>query len=167
MDLYILRHGIAEERNPASPETDSRRRLTAEGTKKIRRIARGMKALDLDFDLILSSPLVRARDTAAIVAKAFDAAKKLHLVEALAPDGNPKDLVDQLKAGHKKPKHILLVGHEPYLSRFISLLISGDTCLPITLKKGGLCKLSLKGIQYGRCATLEWLLTPGQNRRIR
>jgi phosphohistidine phosphatase len=166
MDLYILRHGIAEENNPDAPANDSRRRLTSEGAKKIQRIAKGMKALELDFDLILSSPYVRARETAALVAKEFGAEKKLSLVEALVPDGNPKDLVDQLKSVPKKNRHILLVGHEPYLSRFISLLISGDTCLPITLKKGGLCKLSLKSIQYGRCATLEWLLTPGQNRRI-
>ncbi len=109
MDLYILRHAIAEERNGSTPGGDSRRRLTAEGAKKMRRIAKGMKAMKLSFDLILSSPFVRAKQTADIVAEVFGLANRLDLSPALAADGNPKELVDELRRNHRRLKSILLV----------------------------------------------------------
>jgi phosphohistidine phosphatase len=165
MDLYILRHGIAEE--PRATGGDAARRLTPEGIKKTRQAAKGMLAMDLNFDLVLASPFLRAKETAEIVAKIFKLEKHLAFSKHLAPDGNPKELLDELKREFKKHESILLVGHEPFLSRLISLLISGDTAVPITLKKGGLCKLTTRSLHYGRCATLEWLLTPGQNRRMR
>lgn len=160
MDLYILRHAIAEERSGSVPGGDSRRRLTAEGKKKMRRIAKAMKAAKLSFDLILSSPLVRARQTADIVAEVLRLANRLELSPALAADGNPKELIDELRRRHRRRKSVLLVGHEPGLSRLISLLISGETSTAIDLKKAGLCKLSVVTLHYGRCATLEWLLAP-------
>jgi phosphohistidine phosphatase len=167
MELYILRHAIARVRSSAFPGGDSQRPLTVEGTEKMLRGARGMRAMELSFDLILSSPFTRAKQTAEIVAKVFGLEKKLGFSPALAADGNPKALVDELKRSHGRRKSILLVGHEPYLSRLISLLVSGSTSLPITLRKGGLCKLSIDALRYGRCATLEWLLTPRQMRRIK
>src|SRR5438105_4431310 len=121
MDLYILRHAIAEmAANPPSGG-DSRRRLTAEGAEKMRRAAKGMKAFGLSFDLILSSPFLRARETAEIVAKTFRLAKRLELDPSLAPDGNPKTLIDGLAKHRRAAQEVLLVGHEPYLSRLISL----------------------------------------------
>jgi len=141
--------------------------LTAEGDKKMRRIAKGMKAAKLSFDLILSSPFVRARQTADIVAEVFRLRNRLEISAALAADGNPKELIDELRRSHRGRKSILLVGHEPYLSRLISLLISGDTSIAIDLKKGGLGKLSVAALHYGRCATLEWLLAPRQMMRMK
>ena len=167
MDLYILRHAIAEERSPSLPGGDSQRRLTPEGARKMRRIAKGMKALDLEFDLILSSPYLRARETAEIVAKTFRCARKLDLTPALAPDGNPKELMTELLKERRGCKRVLLVGHEPYLSSLISLLLSGHTDISVTLKKGGLCCLTLGSLHYGRCAKLEWLLTPNQLRCLK
>jgi len=167
MELYILRHGIAEELDLATSGRDSQRRLTPEGRKKMRGVAKGMQALEIKLDVILSSPFLRAQETAEIVAEVFGMAKDLHLLPALAADGNPKELIDELKEHHRKRGAVLLVGHEPYLSRLISLLISGDTGISITMKKGGLGKLSTKSLQYGRCATLEWLLTPGQIRSVK
>ena len=86
-------------------------------------------------------------------------------------DPNPNfqrpSLIEELKRKHGKRKNVLLVGHEPYLSRLISLVISGSTSLPITLRKGALCKLSVDALIYGRCATLEWLLTSRQMRRMK
>ncbi len=167
MDLYILRHAIAEERSGSIPGGDSQRRLTAEGKKKMRRAAKGMEASKLSFDLVLTSPFVRARQTADIVVEVFGLGNRLELSTALAADGNPKELIDELRRSHKRRKSVLLVGHEPYLSRLISLLISGDTSIAIDLKKGGLCKLSVASLQYGRCATLEWLLSPRQMMRMK
>jgi phosphohistidine phosphatase len=167
MDLYLLRHAIAEERSGSQPGGDSQRRLTNHGARKMHRVAKGMKALELEFDLILSSPYLRAKETAEIVAKVFDQDKVLQLAPALTPDGNPRDLIEDLIRDHPRRKHILVVGHEPYLSSLISLLLSGKTDMSITLKKGGLCRLTVEKLHYGRCATLEWLLTPGQMRSLK
>jgi phosphohistidine phosphatase len=133
----------------------------------MRRIARGMKSLEVKPDLILTSPFIRAHQTAEIVAKVLKCEKRLQMAPALEPDGNPKELIDSLKNNFRKRTQVLLIGHEPYLSRLISLLISGDTRIAITLKKGGLCLLSTESLQYGRCATLEWLMSPGQLRSVR
>lgn len=160
MELYILRHAIAEDLNQSVRGGDSQRRLTSKGAKKMHSMACGMKAASLSFDLILSSPYLRAKETAEIVAKLFRPVGGLKLSPTLAPDGSPKDLIDLLKKTHGKRKRIVLVGHEPYLSRLISLLLFGDTSISIDLKKGGLCKLSIKTLRYGRCATLNYLLTP-------
>ena len=167
MELYILRHAIASDRSPTATGGDSQRPLTVDGIEKMRRAARGMRAMELEFDLILSSPFVRAKQTAEIVANLFELSGKLAYSPTLAADGNPKDLIEELKRKYGKRKNILLVGHEPYLSRLISLLISGSTSLPITLRKGGLCQLSVEGLKYGRCAALEWLLTSRQMRRMK
>jgi phosphohistidine phosphatase SixA len=72
-----------------------------------------------------------------------------------------------LKQKHRREKRVLLVGHEPYLSNLISLLLSGHTNICINLKKGGLCSLSIGELHYGRCADLESLLTPAQMRRLK
>jgi phosphohistidine phosphatase len=165
MELYILRHGNAETAADPPVAGDSERRLTVEGVEKMRRAAKGMKALDLSFDLILSSPFRRAKQTAEIVAEVFELGKKLQLTAALAPDGNPKELIDELRKHQRGGKQALLVGHEPYLSRLISLLISGDTRASIDFKKGALCKLTAGSLDYGRCAALEWLMTSRQLRR--
>ncbi len=167
MNLYILRHGIAENRGRSSPAADAQRRLTPVGAKKMLRIAEGMKGAKLEFDLILTSPYPRAKETAAIVADVFGAAKKLEVAPALVPHGNPKQLIDDILRHHPDRKDILLVGHEPYLSRLISLLLTGDTRLPINLKKSGWCKLAIDKLQYGRCASLHWLLTPRQMKRMK
>jgi phosphohistidine phosphatase len=116
--------------------------------------------MKLSFDLILSSPYVRARQTAEIVAQVLKAGRRLKFSEHLASDGDPEELVDQLKSLYHAPRCLVLVGHEPYLSRLISKLVTGGTDLALNLKKGGLCKLTVRRLSYSRCATLEWLLTP-------
>lgn len=160
--LYILRHGIAAPRPVGGRAKDSDRPLTAEGRQKVRRVARTMAKLELGIDLIVSSPFVRARQTAELVADVLRLRDKVQLCEHLAPQGKPKDLIAYLKALEPPPDNVLLVGHEPYLSGLISLLLSGSRGLALNLKKAGLCKLTLTGLTAGRCATLEWLLTPKQ-----
>ena len=161
MNVFILRHGLAVEPGSAAIAHDSDRPLTPKGERKLWKIAQAMEGLELSFDWILSSPYLRARQTAEIVAECLDLRKKLELFEALTPDGSTKKL---LHIEQRKPpaQDLLLVGHEPYLSQLISLLISGDTEIPVMMKKGGLCKLATESLRDGQCATLEWLLTPKQ-----
>jgi phosphohistidine phosphatase len=159
MNLYILRHAIAEERDPEKYPDDSKRPLTDKGEKRMHQIAGGMLALGIELDVILSSSYTRAKRTAEIVAEHFDDASKLKFTKHLET-GNPEKLIDEInKLG--KIENVLLVGHEPDLSDLISVLLLGDSRLPLTMKKGGLCKLTAGNLKYGQCASLEWLVPPG------
>jgi phosphohistidine phosphatase len=174
VNLYILRHGIAAERGTPGFKTDADRPLTPKGRRQLRQIADAMKNLDLRFNLILSSPFLRARQTAEIVAQSLKLKKRLAFSDELAPDGDPKALIRQLNELEPAPaaialarigaprKNVLLVGHEPYLSRLVALLISGKAATTIDLKKGGLCRLETDSLRFGQCAALAWLLTPKQ-----
>lgn len=162
MDIYLLRHAIAVERGSSRIGDDADRPLTGKGAKKMRRIAKIMKARGLSFDLILSSPHRRARETAEIVARVFGSRDRLTFSPHLKVGGNPAALVKELHAHDGNPTSILLVGHEPFLSKLFSVLLSGGKGLSVTMKKGGLCKLSVRSLRFGRCATLEWLLGPAQ-----
>ena len=161
MELYILRHAIAGDRE-SFDGPDSERPLTKEGAKKMKRIAKELKRLDLKFDLILSSPYIRTTETAEIVAQEFHCENVLKFSSHLKVGGSPAALIQEVNTSYKKSDPILLVGHEPYLSGLISMLVSGRTELSITMKKGGICKLSIASLRYDRCATLEWLRAPGQ-----
>ena len=162
MNLYILRHGIAVEPGTPDFENDSERPLIPKGERRLHSAAAAMKKLELSFDLILSSPFIRAKQTAEIVAGELKLKKRLEFFDGLAPGGF-KALVQKLHELKPAPEHILLVGHEPYLSRLISLLMSGDAdAAAVKMKKGGLCKLEVGELRHGQCARLAWLLTPAQ-----
>jgi phosphohistidine phosphatase len=160
MELYLLRHALAVLRGTSGYTDDSKRPLTPKGEKKMWRIARAMKTLGVTFDVIVSSPFTRARQTAEIVAEVFGAEKKLSFEETLAVGGDHRELINQINTAYGGMERIMLVGHEPSLSELISVLIAGDTRASVTLKKGGLCKLTVDILHYGDCATLDWLLTP-------
>ena len=163
MEIYILRHGIAVERGMPGYKRDSDRPLTKEGEEKLHQIAQAMLAMDLKFDLILSSPYVRAAKTAQIVASELD--EEVTFTEFLEPEGNMLALVGHIN--DEKPQRVLLVGHEPDLSRFISLLTTGGTAAAIELKKGVLCRMTTEKLTFGKCATLNWLPTPKLLRALR
>ena len=160
MNLYLLRHGIAVDPSVPDFAKDAERPLTPKGKRRLRQIAEAMGTLKISFDVILSSPYLRAKQTAEIVAKELKRRKKLKFSDELTPNGNPKSLIQQLNDLRPRPKNILLVGHEPYLSKFIALLTAGNTSMEIDLKKGSLCKLETESPRYARCATLEFLLAP-------
>jgi phosphohistidine phosphatase len=162
MEIYILRHGIAVERGSRGYKNDSDRPLTKEGQEKMRQIAEAMLAMDLKFDLILSSPYVRARQTAEIVAAEIGG--EVTLTDFLIPNANALELIAEIN--DEKPQRVLLVGHEPDLSHLISVFVSGNGNAQIELKKGSLCKLTSDKLSFGQCATLNWLLAPKQLRSI-
>jgi phosphohistidine phosphatase len=162
MNLYLLRHGIAVDPSVPGFVRDAERPLTPKGRRRLRQAAGAMVVLKISFDAIFSSPYLRAKQTAEIVAKSLKCRKKLKFTDELTPGGNPKSLIQQLNELRPKPKNILLVGHEPYLSKLIALLTAGNTSMEIDLKKGGLCKLEAESLRYARCATFEFLLAPRQ-----
>jgi phosphohistidine phosphatase len=165
MTLYFLRHAIARDRSDWRKK-DSDRPLTSDGFRKMRKVAKGMKRLKLNVDWILTSPYRRAYDTAAVVAQALKAKKKLKIANELISEGEPGRLVRHLALAYGPKNSLLLVGHEPYLTRLISVLIGSPSPLALDFKKGGLCKLSVNSLRYGRCATLDWWLPPKFLRRL-
>jgi phosphohistidine phosphatase len=160
-EIYVFRHGIAADHGTYSKDSD--RPLTEEGIEKTGKVARAMKKMDLGLDLILSSPYVRARETAEIAAKELGLKKQLHLSDHLIVEGNPLDLIREIHKNYSDAKRIMIVGHEPYLSGFISALSAGANSSICNIKKAGLAKLTIHGeLRYNRCAVLDWLLTPRQ-----
>lgn len=157
MKIYILRHGeAAEHGDPRYKENE--RPLTAKGVQRTKQLAEYLEDLEIGFDRIFSSPLIRAKQTAEIVAGKMK--RTVELTDALTPSGSMKNLADQIARLRPVPESVALVGHEPYLSGFISLLCIGGPDLPIKLKKGALCRLEVERVISGKCATLEWLIQP-------
>ncbi len=117
--------------------------------------------------MILTSPYVRAADTAKILRKKLDLGKdQLAVVQDIAPGGDAARLINEIGQKYGNLEGVAIIGHEPGLSRLISTLLSGDPTLPITLKKGGVCCLTADKLEYGRCAALEWLMAPSQMENI-
>jgi phosphohistidine phosphatase len=148
--LYLLRHGLADWPD-WDPARDDERPLTREGIAKLRAEARAFERLDLRLDAILSSPLARARESAAIVAERLGLEPMLE--PALAPGFDAKKLRPLLQR-HAKADALLLVGHEPDLSATIAELAGGAR---VALKKGGLARLDLESLQPP-AGTLAWLV---------
>lgn len=160
MNLYIVRHAIAVEQGTPGYEEDSQRPLIDKGKKKMRQIAKGLRSLGVSFDLILSSPYIRAKETAEILADVFKMKKAIEFSDNLIPMGDPDLLIAEINEKYSVDS-LALVGHEPELTHLIGLLIAENAGIDITLKKGGVCSLSADDLHHTRTATLEWLLTPG------
>jgi phosphohistidine phosphatase len=156
----MIRHAIAVDEGAPEYEEDSQRPLTDKGKKKMRQIAKGLRALGADFDLILSSPYIRASETAEILADVFKIKADIAFSDHLIPMGDPDLLIAEMNEKYNA-NSIALVGHEPFLTSLISLLVSENAGMDITLKKGGVCRLSADDLHHTHKATLEWLLTPG------
>lgn len=165
MDLYFMRHGIAVAGSDPGIRADRERALTQKGIKRIRKSAKGLLALGIPFDRILTSSLKRARQTADLVVEALKMEDRLEEVQELSPDGSVQALLSRLGAFQGK-KHLLLVGHEPLLSETVSFLISGGGKTEMRLKKGSLCCVAVDNPPAKKGATLRWLLTPRQLRLL-
>lgn len=168
MDVYLLRHGEAGNRVPIAAR-DMERALTAAGKKEIEDVGEAMADMEYKFDVVASSPLKRAMDTALIVNKELKRKTPVEEWTELAPEGSRDAFyrrLGKLKAGSS----VLCVGHEPYLTTVIGEITGRDgtasTGFRISLKKGGLAKLSLDGFAPRASGELRWLLTPKQIRKI-
>lgn len=162
MDLLVIRHGQAEPHG--GDGSDASRRLTEDGRKKLRRGARGLRKLVPELGALVSSPLVRAVETAAIVAEVYGGIA-VEETSILEPEREPKELADWLAA--RPPSALAIVGHEPLLSHAVSWFLSGLRHSFLDLKTGGACLLRFPDeIGAGR-AHLVFALTPWQLRRMR
>lgn len=159
-NLYLIRHGIAAERG--TYQNDDQRPLTKEGDRKTRKVARRLKDLNLQFDIIFSSPLVRAHQTADILLS-FGLSSTIEDCSALAPDGNLNDwLTQQYKTWSQLDgKNLALVGHQPDLGNWAELLLWGNSKDALIVKKAGVIGITLPatGSPLGN-SQLFWLTPP-------
>jgi len=157
-ELYIMRHGKAVRRGPPYSD-DAKRPLTAQGIKDLQGIAKGLIRSGVVVDWIVSSPLVRARETAQAVAEAFAPQAPVEFTEALSPGGTAEALLAFL-AKHSARTCTLLVGHEPGLSELACRLIGANLDAGLALKKGGCCLITFPGLPQLSKGRLLWWLTP-------
>ena len=159
MKIYLIRHSNAVEPGTPGYEDDSLRPLTEKGRDKMKDIASALKGLDVNPDLIVSSPYVRAQQTAEILAKVLKYKQELTFSDALVPMGNADNIIGEINEKYSVDE-LVLVGHEPCLSVLIGTLTAGNPELAINIKNGGVCCLSSDDLHTERKAVLEWLLTP-------
>lgn len=159
MELFFLRHAIAED--PTPKLIDSDRELTAEGRKKLNKVIKGMQKLELTFDLILASPYKRTIQTAQTVAKKLKI-KNLEECDGLAPGGSFGALSNRI-AKEPNTARILLVGHQPGLGMFASMLAFGQTATSILpFSKAGLCCVELNHGCHTGSGELKWFMNAKQ-----
>ena len=155
MILYLLRHASAGH-HVANPAQDEKRPLDPQGIEQCTQMGRALNALDVHVDAVISSPLKRATQTASLVANEIGFDGKLQLTPALRPSAQIeafRELLDK----HAKLEAVLVVGHNPSLSQFLSLLISeGASDSSADLKKGAIARVDISG----RMGILKWVLTP-------
>lgn len=154
MKLYVIRHGIAEAGGPGLADED--RRLTEAGREELRRSVEGLAAFGLRLDTVLTSPLVRARETAALVRKGIPGPAPA-LLPDLAPGG---DLAQVLRAAEGAGERVAVVGHEPGLGCLVSLALLGSETDATPLRKGGVVCLRFRTPPRPGRAELVWALTP-------
>ena len=164
-ELYIMRHGLAVVRNVTTVMDDAKRPLTPEGKQKMREIASGLVRAGLEADWIVSSPLVRAVETAELVADAQESKPPLDLCEALRPGGDPEALVTYL-AKRSNRRRVLVVGHEPDLSQLAARLIGAGRNANMPFKKGGCCLITFTIFPPKSPGRLMWWLPPRVTRKL-
>jgi phosphohistidine phosphatase len=164
MKLYIVRHGIAVPHGSLGI-SEGDRPLTPEGIDKMKKAAEGLRALGVVPEMVLSSPLPRALQTAEIVVAACGKKVHLKLLPALAPGGNRAEIFRELGA-HANLESFMLVGHQPSLGEIAGEIAWGTADHYVELKKGGACALELERIRPVPRGNLIWLITPSILRQV-
>jgi phosphohistidine phosphatase len=162
--IYLVRHAIAADASADTPDSD--RALTAEGTRKMTRAAIGLKHLGIVPDVVLSSPLRRAQETAAVLVARLASGLAVEIYQPLAPGTAPAELVRGLRP-YRTVRHLMLVGHQPDLGELASYLLTGSAGLapglaPLPFKKGAVAAIEVSSIPPRANGVLLWFLTAKQ-----
>jgi len=162
-ELYLVRHAIAAERGSEWPD-DTKRPLTERGINRFKEGVKGLRRLDVTIDEVFTSPLVRARQTAELLAAGVEGKPPVKLLEALAPGHTSASVMSNLSKVAKR-RRIALVGHEPELGELAAYLIGAGRALPF--KKGGICRIDVGSLTSKRAASLVWFVTPNVLRQLK
>ncbi|HEY7695780.1 MAG TPA: phosphohistidine phosphatase SixA [Nitrososphaeraceae archaeon] len=158
MELFILRHGEAGQ---SSLSSDRIRPLTSAGRTEMFEIAKALKIVGLKFDLVVTSPLKRAYDTAMIVSEVFNIGSKVQVWNELAPEGKRTEIYKKISQVREEYS-VLIVGHQPLLGEMVNEIIHKSKSSPcnLLLKKGGIVRIRLLRKSNIPKGELKWLLTP-------
>jgi phosphohistidine phosphatase len=156
MEIYVFRHGIADDGQPGLP--DSSRELTEEGRKKTAEVVKLARKSGVRPTLILTSPYVRARQTARIAAEQLEYDGQVLTVESLVPHGSPEGVWQDLR-DHGDETAVLLAGHEPLLSRLVAYLLNAPA-LRVEMKKAGLVRIDIETMRAHPHGILRWMIVP-------
>jgi phosphohistidine phosphatase len=161
MEIYFLRHANAG-RPKINREKDEQRPLDKVGIEQCHVVGRALASLGVKPDVIISSPLVRARETASIVADEIGHREKIVLDDAMRPDAEYSDF-QQLLARYKSADTIMVVGHNPSETGFLNRLVTGNSSEAIELKKGAVARIDY---EPGKQPVLKWAMPPKVVRAI-
>ena len=161
-DLYLVRHAIAAERGEQWPD-DTKRPLTDTGMTRFKEAVAGLAWLGVEIDEIFTSPLVRAKQTATLLADGLGNKTSVKTLDALSPGHTPRQVMNELSRTAKR-RRIALVGHEPGLGELAAHLLGAARPLPF--KKGGVCYIAVQGLTSRRAGELLWFLPPKLLRRL-
>jgi phosphohistidine phosphatase len=162
LELYLIRHGLAADRGDEYPD-DSRRPLTSDGIAQLRKEARALDAFGIGFDHIITSPLVRTRQTADVFAEHLKSKPTVSNSDALAPAGTPAAVMQEV-GKHARKGRVALVGHEPNLGELAARLIGARS--PLDFKKGAICRIDFDVLPPKGAGRLRWFVTPKMLRRM-
>lgn len=164
MELYIVRHGDAGQAMLVRGRADAERELTREGRDETAEVAKALRELGCAPDRIGTSPLVRARQTAEILADALDAKRKLESCDFLSPGSDAEALIRWMR--DVPAETVMIVGHMPDLAQLASAMLTPNAPLDIVFKKSGVCCISFDAAPKAGAGRLEWLLQPKQLRGL-
>jgi phosphohistidine phosphatase len=156
VELYVFRHGIAEDAAPGRPDAD--RALTDEGRKKIAAVVKAARRAGFAPSLIISSPYLRAAQTASVAAEVLGYDGEVVRTEALVPHGSPEAVWSELR-DYRAESAILLTGHEPLLSCLVAYLLAAPA-LRVEMKKAAMVRIDLESFGAAPHGTLRWIITP-------
>jgi len=162
VELYIVRHAIAAERGPEWPD-DSKRPLTERGIERFREIVDGLVWMDVQIEIVLTSPLVRAKQTAQYLSSGLPARPPIAVIDALAPGHVAAEIMEQVAREARGHRRVAAVGHEPDLGELAGWLLGTRRAVPI--KKGGVCRIDLDSLT-ARHGTLVWHIPPKALRKL-
>jgi phosphohistidine phosphatase len=161
-ELYLVRHAIAAERAKEWPD-DTKRPLTKQGISRFRECVTGLRELEVAVDEVFTSPLVRAKQTADLLAGGMDGKPPVKILDSLAPGHTAQKVMTQLAKAAKR-RRIALVGHEPELGELAAHLIGASRAIPF--KKGGVCRVDVERLTSKRAGMLIWFVGPRVLRRL-
>ena len=159
MKVYLVRHGIAVERIGGAILNDSMRPLTDDGRAETKQVAHALKRLNVKPDLIVSSPLVRAKQTAEILKDVIGHVEEVQITDTLAPGGSATDVYKFLRQFNKIDE-VFLVGHEPDMGRLTATMLRAGHQCEIPFKKAGVCRVDIYDLPPTSPGTLKWFITP-------
>lgn len=162
VELYIVRHAIAAERGPEWPD-DDQRPLTERGIDRFKEVVAGLVFLEVQIDVIFTSPLLRARQTAEFLSEGLPEQVPVETADALAPGHTSLEVMEQIAREAGGAARVALVGHEPGVGALAGWLIGARRALPF--KKGGVCRFEMDSLT-SRYATLSWHMPPKALRKL-